>query len=283
MSVLPAAHLALGQSIAGKKSKFPCYNFGMQRKKIIVGNWKMNPLSSSEAEKIFVNVAKKLPTLKNTEVVICPPFVFLDKLKKIRTTKIRLGAQNAFYGEKGAFTGEISAEMLELLGVKYVILGHSERRAMGESNQDINKKIKAALFAGLVPIVCVGESERDESHKFFNVVKMQIEECLAGIPKNLISKMIIAYEPVWAIGRNAVREATPEEFREMSIFTLKIISKKFGTKIKMPRIIYGGSVDEKNASGFIREGEADGFLAGRASLNGDIFTEIVKTCEAYEN
>ncbi len=252
------------------------------RKKIIIGNWKMNPLTLKEAEKLFGILARTVLARK-TEVVICPPILYFNNLKKI-TKKISLGAQDAFYEEKGAYTGEISAGMLVNMGAKYVILGHSERRVMGESNMDVNKKIKASLTAGLIPILCVGEKERDENHGYLNIVKMQIEECLAGIVKSSVSKIVIAYEPVWAIGKNAIREASPEEYREMSIFFRKILSDKFGSKmIEDVRIIYGGSVHPENAESFLKEGGADGFLVGRDSLDAKKFGEIIKICEALKN
>ena len=247
-------------------------------KKIVVGNWKMNPVSLKEAEKLFNNVSKSILGVKKTEVVICPPFLYLGEFKKLK--KISLGAQNAFWEEKGAFTGEVSSEMLSNLGIKYVILGHSERRALlGEGNVEINKKVKAAISAGLIPILCVGEHTRDENHEYLNFIKIQIEECLNGVSKNFISKVIIAYEPVWAIGHGA-HPATVEEFREMNIFIRKILSDKFGVKtVESMRIIYGGSVDEKNAEDFINGGKADGFLVGRASLDPKKFSNIVRIAE----
>ena len=248
-------------------------------KKIVIANWKMNPLSEKEAEKLFMNINKSFSGLKKTEVVLCPPFIYLTELKKL-AKKIKLGAQNAFYEESGAYTGEVSAEMLDSLEVKYVILGHSERRAMGETNEDINKKIKSAFVAHLIPILCIGEKTRDENHEYLNFIKNQMEECLKGISGTLISKIIIAYEPIWAIGKNAVREATPAEFLEMKIFIKKVFKDIFKAKIKIPRIIYGGSVDEKNKADFLESGEADGFLVGRASLDPDKFSKIIKTCEA---
>lgn len=252
-------------------------------KKIVIANWKMNPSSLKEAEKLFTDIKKSLYFVKKTEIVICPPFLYLEKLKFIgsHVKKISLGAQNLFWKEIGPFTGEVSGEMLYNLGVKYVILGHSERRVIGENNNDVNKKIKSALSAGLRPILCTGENIRDENHEYLNFVKVQIEECLNGISKDSISKVIIAYEPVWAIGKEAPHPATPEEFREMNIFIKKILSDKFGVKeISKVRIIYGGSVDEKNVEGFIKDGQADGFLPGRASLDPKKFSKIIEICEA---
>lgn len=244
----------------------------------------MNPLSLKQAENLFRSILKAIPYKLKANVVICPPALYLEKLKKF-SKRIALGAQNAFYEENGAYTGEISAEMLYNIGAKYVILGHSERRnpptGGGENNLDINKKIKASLVAGLVPIVCIGEKERDKSHEYLNFIKKQVEECLKGVAKNSISKIIVAYEPIWAIGKGAVREASPEEFREMKIFIRKILSDKFGIKsIGKTRVIYGGSVNPQNALDFLKDGKADGFLVGRDSLDAKKFREIIKICEA---
>jgi len=248
-------------------------------KKIIIGNWKMNPLSLEEAEKLFSSVAKEISRIKKTEIVICSPFLYLERLKKL-SRKISLGAQDAFLGDVGAFTGEISTEMLYNLGVKYVILGHSERRAMGEGNNDINKKIKSALASGLRPILCVGESVRDENHGYFNLVKTQLEECLVGISRNSISKIIIAYEPIWAISSTLERrDATPEDSKEMSIFIRKILSDKFGPDARKMRIIYGGSANEKDAGSFLKDGGVDGLLPGRASLDAKKFAAIINIAE----
>ena len=250
-------------------------------KKIIIGNWKMNPLITKEAGKLFESIAKSVSRIKNTEVVVCPPFIYLDKLTKIRTSKVKLGAQNAFYEESGAFTGEISALMLYDLGARYVILGHSERRALGETNTLINKKIKSSLASGLRPILCVGESVRDESHGYFNLVKVQLEKCLGGICKNSVSKIIVAYEPVWAISSTPFRkDATPDDSREMAIFIRKILFDKFGKEAHKARVIYGGSANEKDALEFLKNGGVDGLFPGRASLDAKKFVEIVKICEA---
>lgn len=249
-------------------------------KKIIVGNWKMNPRTLKEASKLYSQVAKSVSRTKKTEVVICPPVLYIEKLKKL-SRKISLGAQNAFWGDVGAFTGEISGEMLYEMSVRYVILGHSERRALGESNNDVSKKIKASLMAGLRPILCVGESSRDENHSYFNLVKMELEECLAGISKDSVSKIIIAYEPIWAISSTPNRkDATADDSREMSIFIRKILSDKFGKDASSMRILYGGSVNEKDAKEFLENGGVDGLLAGRSSLDAKKFVEIVKICEA---
>lgn len=263
-----------------------CYNNFMS-KKIIIGNWKMNPKTLKEAEKLFSSVAKEMSTVKKTEVVICPPFLYLPSFAKALAGKrkikkqIFLGAQNVFSEEAGAFTGEISGEMLYNFGVRYVLVGHSERRERGENNQDINKKIKIALWAGLVPILCVGESMRDESHSYFNLVKMELEECLNGIKKTSIAKVVVAYEPIWALSSTPNRkDATPIDSGEMAIFIRKILFDKFGKESSGVRIMYGGSVNEKDASLFLKNGGVDGLLVGRASLDAKKFMKIIKTCEA---
>ncbi len=252
----------------------------MAKKKIIVGNWKMNPPTLEEAERLFSGIVGLTSKVKKTEIVICPPFVYLARLQKL-SRKISLGAQDDFYETTGPFTGEISAEMLYNLGIKYVILGHSERRSLGESNADINKKIKASLSVGLRPIVCVGEKERDEKHGYFNVVKEQIKECLVGVNKNLISEIIFAYEPVWALSTTANRhDATSSDSNEMTIFIRKILSDISSPKIAgSVSIIYGGSVTEKDARDFLENGGVSGLLPGRASLNTEKFAEIISIAE----
>lgn len=245
----------------------------------------MNPASLKEAEKLFTGVVKSISNIKKTEIVICPPFLYLPSFAKALSGKgkiknqIFFGAQNIFWEKEGAHTGEVSGDMLYNIGARYVIVGHSERRALGENNFDINKKIKASISSGLIPILCIGENLRDEDHEYLNFIKIQIEECLSGISKNSISKVILAYEPIWAIGKGAL-PAKPEEFLEMSIFIRKILSDKFGFKeIENIKIIYGGSISEKNVEEFIKIGNADGLLVGRASLNPKKFSEIIKKCE----
>ncbi|SRR5258708_5571520 len=248
-------------------------------KKIVIGNWKMNPSSPKEAEKLFLAIVKSISNLRKTEVAVCVPFVYIEKLKKL-SKKISIGGQNVFYEESGAYTGEISAEMIANIGAKYVIIGHSERRAMGEKNSDINKKLKSALSAEIIPVLCVGEIERDENHGYFNLVKTQVEECLDGISKNLLPKIIIAYEPVWSISTTpGRRDAEAHDSKEMSIFIRKIIFDKFAGKIDMPRVIYGGSVNERDSEDFITNGGVDGLLPGKASLDPKKFAEIVRIVE----
>jgi len=241
----------------------------------------MNPLTLKEAEKLFSKVAKNIARVRKTRVVICPPAIYLEKLRRL-SRKINLGGQDSFWNKTGPFTGEVSAEMFYDIGVRYVILGHSERRALGETNEIINQKIRAALSASLTAIICVGENERDQDHGYFNLVKIQLEECLADVSKNSVSKIIIAYEPVWAISSTIDRkDATPADSLEMVIFIRKVLSDKFGPEAKKIRIIYGGSVNEKDAGAFLQEGGVDGLLPGRASLNAEKFSKIIMTAESF--
>lgn len=250
----------------------------MPSKRIIVANWKMNPLSPKDAEKLWQATAKNISSLRKTEVVICAPFIYLPQLKKL-SRKILLGCQDAFWGDVGAFTGEISAGMLEALGVRYAIVGHSERRSQ-EDDAIINKKLKSTLASGLQPILCVGEKARDEEHGYFNTVKDQLEAGLQGVSKDLLKKIMIAYEPVWAISSTpGRRDATPEDSSEMAIFLRKVLSDKFGREASKVRILYGGSVNERDAEGFLVSGGVDGLLVGKASLNAEKFVKIIQISE----
>jgi len=252
-------------------------------KKIVIANWKMNPLVNKEAVKVFSVVAKAVGKVKNTDIVICPPYIFLKDVKNL-SKKISLGAQDAFWNETGAFTGEVSSAMLSGAGVKYVILGHSERRALGENNADINKKVKASLAAGLKPILCVGEEVRDVEHGYFNLVKTQIEECLKSIQKDHMAKIIIAYEPVWALSTTKDRkDATAKDCEEMIIYIRKILSIIFSPAIAQKvKVIYGGSVNERDAAEFLVDGGAEGLLVGKASLDPKKFVGIINIAESIE-
>jgi triosephosphate isomerase len=235
--------------------------------KLIVANWKMNPVSLKEAEVIFNGISILAKDNKNTDIVVCPPFPFLSIFPKTKIKNFSLGAQNTFYEPSGAYTGQVSSKMLANLGVKYVIVGHSESRLQGDTNEIINKKILASLKEKMFPILCIGENIRDSHGEYLSFVKKQIEECLFSVSKTQIKNIIIAYEPIWAIGEKAIREASVEEFVEMRIFIKRIIVDIYGIKIANEiNIIYGGSVHKENARAFIVDGEAGGLLVGRDSL-----------------
>jgi len=239
----------------------------------------MNPASLEKALRLSKEISKYSKYSRGkTEIVICPPFVFLSAISK-KIKKAKLGAQDVhFETNNTAQTGEISPLMLKNLGVKYVIVGHSERRMLGETNEIVRKKIGACLKHAITPIVCVGESKRDESGNYLSFVRTQLEEIFSSIPKTALPKILIAYEPIWAIGKSAMREATPAESNEMAIFIKKVLSDLYDPKaVGSLRILYGGSVNIKNAGEFMKDGGVDGLLVGRDSLDPDNFKEIIKS------
>ncbi|MCX6759923.1 MAG: triose-phosphate isomerase [Candidatus Nealsonbacteria bacterium] len=239
------------------------------KKPIIIANWKMNPNSQKEAASIFEGI-KNGAEGANAEVVVCPPFAYLPELKGLI-----LGAQNMYFEEKGAYTGEISASMLKDLGCQYVIIGHSERRKyFNETDETANKKIKSAMSAGLEQIFCIGETEEEKnSHKEEEVVESQIKEGLKGISD--ILGIVIAYEPVWAIGTG--NACGIEDAKKMKEFIEKKISDMYGKDaLKEVRIVYGGSVNSQNASDYLKKAGYNGFLVGGASLKPDEFVKIIK-------
>lgn len=249
-------------------------------KKIIIGNWKMNPVSRKGAREIVGGIKKVVASLKKTNVVLCPPVVYLESLVGKKAGKLRFGAQDVYWEEKGAHTGSISPLMLSEAGAEYVIVGHSERRAGGEGGEIINLKIKAAMKVGLGVVLCVGEKDRDTHGHYLKVLETQLKEALLKMPPRLSEKLIIAYEPVWAIGKDATGVETPEGFMHNAIFIKKILSKIVGKKRAMEvPILYGGSADAKNAESFLKDGGADGLLVGRASLSAKDFGEILKIAE----
>ena len=238
----------------------------------------MHPVSYKEAEVILNTILKDLKIKKKGDIVICPPFLYLPIFKNKKIKDIHIGAQDVFEEKEGSHTGEVSIEMLMSEGVKYVILGHSEKRKNGETNTTINKKMSLVLKSKLTPILCVGETVRDHAGEYLKLIRLQLHECLKGIPKPQIKNILIAYEPVWAIGKDAKRVATVEEFMEIKIFIKKIISDIYDIKTANEiKIIYGGSVSGDNAKIFLDQGKADGLLVGRDSLNPKKFIEIINS------
>jgi triosephosphate isomerase len=248
-------------------------------KKLIIANWKMNPQSVKEVEGLFKSVMNGVKTAKNTQVVVCPPFPYLYIAKKFKSQKVVLGAQDVFQESAGAHTGEVSAGMLANLGVKYVIIGHSDRRAQGDTNHIVSQKVMNALKEGMKPLLCVGEQSRDEHGVYLAFIQTQLHECLAGVSKAQIQNVIIAYEPIWSISTTPnSQEDTPADCLEMTIFIRKVLSDMCGASTaKDIYILYGGSVNEKNFSDFIIHGGADGLLVGRASLDVKKFNKIIGT------
>lgn len=249
----------------------------MELRTLIVGNWKSNPRTEKEAVALYSELSKEVPKHKSIETIYAVPFVFLPILKK-KFPKTLFVAQDVSAFDGGAHTGEIAATQLASAGAVSVIIGHSETRASGVTNTDTREKIQRAIKAGLSPILCVGETVRDEGHEYLRFVANQITEALLGMPKAKLASLTIAYEPVWAIGKDAARVATPEESLEMSIFIRRTLADMFDKKsAESVRIIYGGSVDEKNGISFLKHGGVSGLLPGRLSLSPKKFAALIRS------
>ena len=245
------------------------------RKPIIAGNWKMN-MTPSQAKELVTDL---IPLVKDAacDVVVCPPYVDIALVAElVKGTNIQVGAQNIHWAEKGAFTGEISAAMLKEAGAAYAIIGHSERRQyFGETDATVNSRTKAALAAGIVPIICVGESlEQREKGETDAVVSGQVKADLADIPGEAVAGLVIAYEPIWAIGTG--KTATDEQANETIGLIRETIASLYGQAVAdQVRIQYGGSMNPKNVKGLMAQAQMDGGLIGGASLKAPDFAQVV--------
>ena len=245
------------------------------RKPIIAGNWKMN-MTPSQAKELVTDL---IPLVKDAacDVVVCPPYVDIALVAElVKGTNIQVGAQNIHWAEKGAFTGEISAAMLKEAGAAYAIIGHSERRQyFGETDETVNSRTKAALAAGIVPIICVGESlEQRENGETDAVVSGQVKADLADIPGEAVAGLVIAYEPIWAIGTG--KTATDEQANETIGLIRETIASLYGQAVAdQVRIQYGGSMTPKNVKGLMAQAQIDGGLIGGASLKAADFAQVV--------
>jgi triosephosphate isomerase len=245
-------------------------------KKIIVGNWKMNPKTGKEADALFTKIKISARRhAKKAQVVVCPPALFIERLAK-KEGNVLIGAQDSFFKKEGAFTGSVSPAMIKSAGASYVILGHSERRAQGDTDEIINKKVLLALEYRLAVILCVGETVRDEEGNYLTLIADQLLTALQGVSPALFKNIIVAYEPVWAIGEKATGADTPAGFLEIALYIKKTLAELVGKdKALSVPVLYGGSVSADNAKEFLHEGKADGLLVGRASLNPKIFSDII--------
>jgi len=236
----------------------------------------MNPASKKEAGDLFVYYRQKIAALKNVDFIVAPPFVYL---KEAVESGLKTASQDCFYEDTGAYTGEISPLMLKNLGVQYVILGHSERRKLGETDEMINKKLQAVVRNGLIPILCVGETKKEkESGIKEEIIKGQLEKDLGLNSKFSIlnSRLIIAYEPVWAIGSGDFCD--PREANKIHEFIRNLLNSRF--QILNSKILYGGSVDNKNIASFLQIKEIDGALVGGASLKKEEFARILEIADS---
>jgi triosephosphate isomerase (TIM) len=244
--------------------------------KLLIANWKMNPSTEKEAREIVFKVKSKLKD--KTKVIICPPFVFVGLVKKIlgKEKKIELGVQDVFIGKGKSHTGEVGIEMVKDMGVKYVIIGHSEKRALGDTDEIIKSKLLGVVKNNLKAILCIGEGSRNEHGDHYHEIKKQILIVLSGLPKKYSKKLIVAYEPIWAIGKTEEGAINPEKLHEMTIFIRKTLNDIFGhTESEKIPVVYGGSVGKNNSKELLENGKIDGFLVGRESLKPKDFLEII--------
>ncbi len=249
----------------------------MMRKPFIAGNWKMYK-NNIEAVDLAMNIVERLGDVTGADIAVCPPFTSLHSVMEvIEDTQIRLGAQNMYWQSEGAYTGEVSPNMLLTIGCEYVILGHSERRSyFHETDDGVNRKVKSALETGLVPIVCVGETlEQRDGGITTQVVEKQVEGAFRGLSAEQFAGTVIAYEPVWAIGTG--KTATSEQAQDVHRFIRGLIAGLFGAETaEATRIQYGGSVKPENARDLFDRPDIDGGLIGGASLKADLFEAIVR-------
>ena len=252
----------------------------MSRKIVIAGNWKMHK-TNAEAMQLAKQIRMKTTDIKKTGMIVCPPFTALSVVNDIlKDSSVCLGAQNMFWEKEGAYTGEISAGMIKSSGANYVILGHSERRQyFGETDETVNKKVKTALDNGLKPIVCVGESlEQREQNITKRVITRQVKGAFDGLTPEMMAHVIVAYEPIWAIGTG--KTATPEQAQEVHVHIRGVIAELFGQPVADGLTIqYGGSVKPGNAEQLLRQPDIDGALVGGACLQADSFSEIIHIAE----
>jgi triosephosphate isomerase len=255
----------------------------MKSKRLVVGNWKMNPGSPELARAIFLAIRRAGEKLKRTQVLICPPSIYLGILAKFTTPKVKIGTQNVFWEGSGPYTGEFSPQMVKASEGNHTIIGHSERRELGETPEMVNKKVLAATVAGLVTILCVGEKNRDSQGDYLSFIKDQLSSALVGIQKRYVSNLVIAYEPVWAIGKSDKEAMKGSEMHEMLLYIKKVLSDLIGRDYaESVPVLYGGSVTSMNAEDIVGNGHVDGLLVGRQSLDPIQFKEILRLVDVIE-
>lgn len=245
-------------------------------KSILIANWKMNPQTFREAKTLFDATRKAAESSKGVAIMVAPPSIFLRELAMgYKGKKLSFAAQNAHFQKDGAYTGEISMPQVKDSKAGAVIIGHAERRAMGETNEDARAKVNAALAQKLQPIFCVGEHERSAGGEHFLFIKEQLRIGLRDVSPGNLNKIVIAYEPVWAIG--ASESMNPRQMHEMAIFIRKSLVGSHGEKALKMQILYGGSVDETNARDMLYDGDVQGLLVGRASTDAAKLSALVKS------
>lgn len=247
-------------------------------KPLIVGNWKMKPATLQDAKAIYQKIAKVAGTFRNVDIVVAPPSVFLSELKRSSTSKkIKWGAQDCFMKREASATGEVSPSQLKSIGVSHVILGHSERRARGDTNEQVRAKMDAALAEGLMVILCIGEHDRDRSGEYLGFLEAQLTSAFKGRARTELDRIIVAYEPLWAIGKSA-KDANVQasDVHEMVIFVRKYFADRYGKAVADERVVlYGGSAEPINTEMLLRDGHADGLLIGHASIVPSEYIEML--------
>ena len=247
---------------------------------LVIGNWKMNPQSATLSAKLATALKKTVSKIEGVEVVIAPPTIYLSGIRQILGSNkvLKLGAQNVHHEKLGAYTGETSLPMLQSFDVTHVIIGHSERRAEGETDEMVNQKLCATIKQGIVGVVCVGEAKRDHGGHYLSHIEAQIHKAFAKISKTYLEYVVVAYEPLWAIGTGT--NATSADVHEMRLFIERVLTDMYGRNFAQKvRVLYGGSVTGKNARELFVNGTVNGFLVGGASLHADEFIQIVKAVQ----
>lgn len=262
---------------------FLCYTIGMiqKSKKMIVANWKMNVTSEKDAIGLFNGIKNVVAKLEYTRMICCPPHMYVNQVANQVTHKnYRVGGQDAYAEESGSRTGETSVLMMKNAGAEYVILGHSERRHL-ETKSDVARKVTAVLEHGLVPIICIGEENRDKNWK--KNLKQQLRDVFNRVPKKFPEDIIIAYEPIWAISSDKKNPATPTEYNEAYEVITEELKKIFKTvtAVSKIRFLYGGSLDDKNIEDFLRNTDVDGYLVGRVSHDPRVLMTMFRLIEDH--
>lgn len=248
----------------------------------VIANWKMNPTIIADAKRLAVGTKKACGKEKAATVVVCPPFPYIGTVApELKGSTLALGVQDLSHEKAGAFTGQVSASMLASFKARYAIVGHSERRALGETNELVAAKARAALDAGMRPIVCIGERERGEDGAYYTYVRDEVQALLDVLKRKEIADVLIAYEPVWAIGKPAEEAMTTDALFEMQLFIRKLVAEKFGRPASAAlTILYGGAVKSENAADLMEKGGVQGLLVGSASLDPKEFSAIVAAAVA---
>lgn len=251
------------------------------KKRLIVGNWKQHPATLTDAKRLYQSIKTKASKVPQVDVRIAAPHPFIQPLTGgKKTSKPQVGVQDVSASLGGAYTGEVSASMAANVGARFAIVGHSERRALGETNVIVNKKVLAALGAGLEVVLCVGEPTRDPDGFYLGYIKDELDSAFQAVTPRDLSRIIIAYEPIYDIGKSAADAMSGQEVQEMVIYIRKCLSEKFNrSRADATTILYGGSVDGSNAEGILQEGMVDGFLVGRASLDAQVFQEVIQVAK----